>query len=168
VLKPLARPLAELSLGWLEEPFLADDLDAYAQWRDEPVRPPVALGENSYRLAGFRTVLDVVAPDVVQPDITKTGGISEGRDICREILARGRRACLHMYGGPIGLYASAHLTAAIDGMSWLEMDSLPNPLFDMLLPEAPVVRDGRLALPEGAGLGDNLFRQEVFEQFEVR
>jgi L-alanine-DL-glutamate epimerase-like enolase superfamily enzyme len=73
-----------------------------------------------------------------------------------------------MYGGPIGLYASAHLSAAIDGMSWLEMDSMPNPLFEMLLPQAPQVSDGRLALPKGAGLGDDLFRESVFEKFEVR
>jgi L-alanine-DL-glutamate epimerase-like enolase superfamily enzyme len=168
MLRPPARRLAELSLEWLEEPFLADDLEAYAKWRDEPVRPPVALGENSYRLDGFRRILDIVHPDVAQPDITKTAGISEGRDICREIIAAGPRACLHMYGGPIGLYASAHLTAAIDGVSWLEMDSMPNPLFEMLLPEAPVVREGKLLLPEGPGLGDDLLREEVFENFEIR
>jgi L-alanine-DL-glutamate epimerase-like enolase superfamily enzyme len=167
-LRSFARPLAEISLGWLEEPFLADDLDAYVEWRDEPVRPPVALGENSYHLEGFRRILDVVRPEIAQPDITKTGGISEGRDICRAIIATGRRACLHMYGGPVGLYASAHLAAAIDGMSWLEMDSMPNPLFGMLLPEAPSVREGRLALPAGAGLGDRFFREEIFEEFEVR
>ncbi|WP_311031312.1 mandelate racemase/muconate lactonizing enzyme family protein [Mesorhizobium koreense] len=168
MLRPLARRLAELSLEWLEEPFLADYLEAYAKWRDEPVRPPVALGENSYRLDGFRRILDIVHPDVAQPDITKTAGLSEGRDICRAIIAAGPRACLHMYGGPIGLYASAHLTAAIDGMSWLEMDSMPNPLFEMLLPEAPVVREGKLLLPEGPGLGDDLLREEVFENFEIR
>jgi L-alanine-DL-glutamate epimerase-like enolase superfamily enzyme len=166
-LRPLAEPLAELSLGWLEEPFLADDMVAYALWRDEPVRPPVALGENTYRREGFRRLVDDIAPDVVQPDITKTAGISEGRDICRDIVSRGRRACLHMYGGPVGLYASAHLSAAIDGMSWLEMDSLPNPLFDMVLDRTPVVRDGKLALPEGNGLGDGLLRERVFEEFEV-
>jgi len=165
-LRPLGGALAELELGWLEEPFLVDDPDAYVAWRDEAVRPPVALGENAYRLAGFRHILDTIRPDVVQPDITKTGGISEGGRICREILAAGRRTCLHMYGGPVGLYASAHLSAAIDGMSWLEMDSLPNPLFDMLLEEAPVVGDGRLRLSGAPGLGD-VVRQEVFERFEV-
>jgi L-alanine-DL-glutamate epimerase-like enolase superfamily enzyme len=167
-LRPLALPLADLTLEWLEEPFLADDIEAYAKWRDEPRRPPVALGENTYRLEGFRQILDVVRPDIVQPDITKTAGISDGREICRAIIAAGPRACLHMYGGPIGLYASAHLSAAIDGMSWLEMDSMPNPLFEMLLPQAPQVNDGKLALPKGAGLGDNLFRESVFEKFEVR
>lgn len=165
---PLARPLAELSLDWLEEPFLADDLDAYARWRGEAVRPPVALGENSYRLGGFRKILSVVRPDVAQPDITKTGGISEGRDICRAIVESGPRACLHMYGGPVGLYASAHLSAALDGMSWLEMDSKSNPLFEMLLENAPQVKEGKLVLPAGAGLGDGLLRAEIFERFEVR
>lgn len=166
-LRPLASALTALDLGWLEEPFLADDPDAYAAWRDETERPPVALGENVYRLAGFRHVLDTLRPDIVQPDITKTGGISEGRAICRAILAAGRRACLHMYGGPVGLYTSAHLSAAIDGMSWLEMDSSPNPLFDMLLAEAPRVEAGALRLAEGPGLGD-IVRQAVFERFEVR
>jgi len=156
-----------LSLDWLEEPFLADDLDAYARWRDEAVRPPVALGENSYRLGGFRQILSVVRPDVAQPDITKTGGISEGRDICRAIVELGPRACLHMYGGPVGLYASAHLSAALDGMSWLEMDSKSNPLFEMLLENAPQVKEGKLVLPAGAGLGDGLLRAEIFERFEV-
>lgn len=165
-LRPLAGALNALSLDWLEEPFLVDDEDAYVAWRDEPARPPIALGENSYRLAGFRRVLDVIRPDVVQPDITKTGGISEGRAICHEILAAGRRACLHMYGGPVGLYASAHLGAAIDGMSWLEMDSAPNPLFEMLLHRAPEVEGGKLRLDDRPGLGD-IVRQDVFERFEV-
>ena len=166
VLRPIATDLAELGLGWLEEPFLADDHDSYIAWRDEPVRPPVALGENSYRLEGFRRVLDVIRPEVAQPDITKTGGISEGREICRAILAAETRACLHMYGGPVGLYASAHLSAAIDGMSWLEVDSLPNPLIEMLLRDPPEIRNGRLQLPGGPGLGD-IVRDNVFERFEV-
>lgn len=167
-IRPLAAALSELSLVWLEEPFLADDMPAYRAWRDERIRPPVALGENTYHKAGFIGLLEDIAPDVVQPDITKTAGISEGRDICRAIMAAGKRACLHMYGGPVGLYASAHLAAALDGMSWLEMDSLPNPLFEMLLRDAPVVEDGKLRLPAGAGLGERLVRDEAFDAAEIR
>jgi L-alanine-DL-glutamate epimerase-like enolase superfamily enzyme len=68
----------------------------------------------------------------------------------------------------VGLYASAHLSAALDGMSWLEMDSKSNPLFEMLLENAPQVKEGKLVLPAGAGLGDGLLRAEIFERFEVR
>jgi len=166
-LKPLARPLADLALEWLEEPFLADDIAAYQAWRDEPIRPPVALGENCYGTAGFSQVLADINPDVLQPDISKTAGISEGRDICRLIIEAGKRACLHMYGGPIGLYASAHLSAAMAGISWLEMDSMPNPLFEHLLNTQPRLSDGRLELPVGAGLGDDLLRSGAFEAAEV-
>jgi L-alanine-DL-glutamate epimerase-like enolase superfamily enzyme len=166
-LRPLAEQLAALDLGWLEEPFPVDDFDSYRSWRDEPVRPPVAMGENSYRESGFQQLLDDIAPEILQPDITKTGGISEGRLICRRILDAGRRACLHMYGGPIGLYASAHLAAALDGVSWLEMDSLPNPLCDRLLLNGPGVESGQLLLPQGAGLGDDLIAWEAFDAAEI-
>jgi L-alanine-DL-glutamate epimerase-like enolase superfamily enzyme len=108
-----------------------------------------------------------ISPDVLHPDISKTAGISEGRDICRRIIGAGKRACLHMYGGPIGLYASAHLSAAVAGMSWLEMDSMPNPLFELLLNDEPRVVDGQLELPAGAGLGDNLIRSGAFDAAEV-
>jgi L-alanine-DL-glutamate epimerase-like enolase superfamily enzyme len=166
-LRPLAEGLAALSLEWLEEPFLVDDPEAYRAWRDLPVRPPVSLGENTYRLGGFQRLLDDISPDVLQPDITKTAGISEGRAICRAIVDAGKKACLHMYGGPVGTYASAHLSAAIEGMSWLEFDSQPNPLFERLLRNEPVIRAGKLQLPLGLGLGDDLIHDSVFEATEV-
>jgi D-galactarolactone cycloisomerase len=167
-LRQLAERFSDLSLEWLEEPLPVHDVAAYRTWRDERVRPPIALGENTYRASGFRRLLEDIDPEVVQPDITKTGGFSEGREICQTLLNAGRRVCLHMYGGPIGLYASAHLAAAIDGLAWLEMDSMPNPLFDKLLLKVPIVRDGQLMLPQGAGLGDELVSQKVFDEAEVR
>lgn len=167
-LRPVARRLSDLSLAWLEEPLPVHDVAAYRAWRSERVRPPLALGENTYRSDGFRDLVREIDPEIVQPDITKTGGLSEGREICRELVRAGKRVCLHMYGGPVGLYASAHLAAATDGISWLEMDSMPNPLFDKLLRDAPVVRDGRLTLPAGAGLGDDLVSARVFEEAELR
>jgi D-galactarolactone cycloisomerase len=166
-LRAVARRLRDLSLAWLEEPLPVHDVAAYRAWRSEAVRPPIALGENTYRCEGFRRLVQEINPEVVQPDITKTGGLSEGREICRELVRTGKRVCLHMYGGPIGLYASAHLAAAMDGVSWLEMDSKPNPLFEKLLRGAPVVRDGWLMLPAGTGLGDDLVSAKAFDDAEV-
>jgi L-alanine-DL-glutamate epimerase-like enolase superfamily enzyme len=166
-LRAAARRLWDLSLAWLEEPLPVHDLAAYRAWRSEPIRPPVALGENTYRSEGFRRLVQELDPEIIQPDITKTGGLSEGREICRELVRAGKRVCLHMYGGPVGLYASAHLAAAVDGVSWLEMDSMPNPLFDKLLRDTPVVRDGWLTLPAGTGLGDDLVSAKAFDDAEV-
>ena len=85
----------------------------------------------------------------MQPDITKTGGFTEGLEIGRRAVAAGRKLCFHMFGGAVGLFASAHLTAAIDGAHWLEMDANPNPLLDSVLD----VKDRRGRRVPAAALG---------------
>jgi L-alanine-DL-glutamate epimerase-like enolase superfamily enzyme len=50
-------------------------------------------------------------------------------------------------------HASAHVAAALGTVAWVEMDSKRNPLFELLLPAAPRVVEGRLQLGDGAGLG---------------
>ncbi|WP_293868471.1 mandelate racemase/muconate lactonizing enzyme family protein [uncultured Alsobacter sp.] len=146
----MAPLLKECRLEFLEEPFPVDDTQAYRAWpRDLGI--PLAFGENAQGLASLEDVIGMA--DFVQPDITKTGGISEGLVIGRKAVAAGKKLCFHMFGGAVGLYASAHLTAAIDGAHWLEMDANPNPLFDSTLDVKPAVADGALVMPQGPGLG---------------
>ena len=147
----LTPDLGAARLGWLEEPFPVDDLEAYRRWPRE-LGIPLALGENARGRAEFARVLELGA-DVVQPDITKSGGITEGLEIGRAVVAAGRRLCFHMFGGAVGLFASAHLAAAIDGADWLEMDANPNPLLEETLSVRPTVADGALVLPDEPGLG---------------
>ncbi len=149
----LQPELDRAGLQWLEEPFLVDDEPAYRRWREIPGVPPLAMGENSYGLQGLTRLVDTIAPAVVQPDITKTSGVSEGFAIGRMVVAAGKRLCFHMFGGPVGLYTSAHLAAAIDGSDWVEMDANPNPLFDTVVDIPPAVENGCLRLPAGSGLG---------------
>lgn len=73
----------------------------------------------------------------------------------RQVLAAGKRLCFHMYGGPIGLVASAQLTAALRG-DWLETDGNPNPLYERVLETPPRIEDGCLLLGDGPGLGVTL------------
>jgi D-galactarolactone cycloisomerase len=147
----LAPLLSEAGLQWLEEPFPVDDLDAYRRW-PRALGVPLAFGENARGEDGLERVIELGA-DVVQPDITKTLGITGGLTVGRRVVAAGRRLCFHMYGGAVGLYASAHLAAAIDGADWLEMDAMPNPLLDETLTTRPEIIDGALILPDGPGLG---------------
>jgi D-galactarolactone cycloisomerase len=157
--------LEAASLDWLEEPFPVDDTDAYRLWHDTPGRPPLAMGENSYGEAGFRTLLAEIDPDWAQPDITKTAGITMGGRLCAMGKAAGKHVALHMYGGPVGLYASAQLAAARTDVDLVEMDAKPNPLFAHLaIP--PEVLDGRLQLPDGPGLGITI-DPAVLARFDV-
>ena len=146
----LRLDLVEARLGWMEEPFPVDDVAAYAAWPADA--PPLACGENERGLGGIEAVIAFGAR-VIQPDITKTGGISAGRLMGQAAIAAGRRLCFHMYGGALGLLASAHLAAALDGSDWCEMDGVPNPTYSDLLDGEIVVRAGELVLPAGPGLG---------------
>ena len=141
-----------------------DDDGAYRGWArsGSPFATiPLALGENCYGLDGIAAAMAAYAPAVVQPDISKTGGVTEGRGIARAVVASGRRLCFHMFGGPVGLFASAHLAAATDGADWVEMDANPNPLFETVVTAPPRVEDGCLVLGDGPGLGVELNDAEI-------
>ena len=154
----MASAMRDCDLEFLEEPFPVDDVDAYRNWpRDLGIS--LAFGENAQGLAALDEVIGLA--DYVQPDITKTGGMSEGQVIGRKAVAAGKKLCFHMFGGAVGLYASAHLTAAIDGAHWLEMDANPNPLLEHSLDVKPRVVDGDLLLPTGPGLGVRLVPDAV-------
>ena len=126
---------------------------------------PLALGENAIGETDFERV--VASADVVQPDITKTCGITDGLVVGRRVVAAGKKLCFHMFGGGVGLYASAHLTAAIDGAHWLEMDANPNPLLSDMLAEPPRIEDGALLLSQKPGIGIDLAPQAL-ERWRVQ
>jgi D-galactarolactone cycloisomerase len=148
-------------LDWLEEPFPVYDDRSYRAYRDLPQAPPLALGESNYGLDAFKRLIDEFAPKVVQPDITKTGGMTEGAEIARMIVERSCRFCPHMLAGPVGLVASANLFAAIDGAHLLEMDADPVPTYEPILGRQPFVENGRLALSDEPGLGISLDESTV-------
>lgn len=150
----LAPDMEAAGLGWLEEPFPVDEVQAY---RDFAARSliPLAWGENARGMEELQACIDSQAR-VIQPDITKTLGISEGLEVGKRVVAAGKRLCFHMYGGPLGVYASAELAAAIPGSDWVETDANPNPLYDRLVTRPPQVRSGELLLSDRPGLGVDL------------
>lgn len=140
-------------LDWLEEPFASDDIAAYQAFMRRADRPALALGESVYGMTGFETLTRQIDPEIVQPDITKTGGFTEGMAIARQIVSRGRRLCFHMLGGPVGFLASAQAAAAIEGYDLLELEADLLPNFAAILGHEPGITSGRFVLPNGPGLG---------------
>lgn len=147
----MVAAIAEFDLDWLEEPLAADR--PWEEWRRlaGAARCALAGGENLRGEAVFAEALSVFG--VVQPDACKWGGISGCLRVARAALAAGRRYCPHFLGGGIGLVASAHLLAAVGGDGLLEVDVNPNPLREALAEPFPVIAEGRLTLPDAAGLG---------------
>jgi L-alanine-DL-glutamate epimerase-like enolase superfamily enzyme len=146
-----ARALEPYRLAWLEEPvWPPEDYDGLAVVR-RSVRTPIACGENESTLFGFREIIARGAADILQPSVTKVGGIAEFRKIAALAAAANLRIAPHSpYFGP-GLAATLHVMATLGG-------SLPVELFGAeyetpFLTPPIVAREGWLDVPTGPGLG---------------
>lgn len=146
------RAIEDLSLSWFEEAIRVDaPLDDWKQLARASTTP-LAGGEN---LQGAQFDAAIAAPvlQVIQPDVTKWGGISGNWKVARTTVAAGKRYCPHYFGGGISVLASLHLLAAAGGTGLLEFDCHPNVGREAVVGELLPVTDGRVPVPQGAGLG---------------
>jgi L-alanine-DL-glutamate epimerase-like enolase superfamily enzyme len=149
----MSHRLAEFRPAWLEEPIAADY--SLADWgriaRQSPI--PLAAGENMRGEQQFTDAIDCGAFSVIQPDLGKWGGFSGCLPVARQAMDKGRMFCPHWLGGGIGLLASMHLKAAVGGAGYVEVDSNPNPLRELLATPYPAVNEGAVILSDHPGLG---------------
>ncbi|MFN0185638.1 MAG: mandelate racemase/muconate lactonizing enzyme family protein [Aquabacterium sp.] len=147
-----ARRIGDLGLMWLEEPIRVDA--PAADWAALAAASPVPLagGENMMGPALDTAVNDRVLK-VIQPDVTKWGGISGNLPVARAAVAAGLWYCPHFFGGGLALLASLQLLAAAGGDGYLEFDCHANAGRERIVGDLLPVRDGRVPVPGGAGLG---------------
>lgn len=149
----MSHRLAEFRPAWLEEPIAADY--SLADWgriaRQSPI--PLAAGENMRGEQQFTDAIACGAFSVIQPDLGKWGGFSGCLPVARQAMDKGRMFCPHWLGGGIGLLASMHLKAAVGGAGYVEVDSNPNPLRELLATPYPAVNEGAVILSDHPGLG---------------
>jgi len=146
------RSLAELGLEWLEEPLRADAPREEWEMLAHRSTTPLALGENLTSRPAFDDAIAGSSATVIQPDISKWGGLSACVPIAREARRAGKRFCPHFLGGAIGLAASAHFLAAVGGDGRLEIDANPNPLRTIFPGPLDTIVDGTAILDERPGL----------------
>lgn len=153
--------LDELRAGWLEEPFPAHD---YRSYREAKLlgRTPLAAGENHYTRFEFNRVIEDGAITILQPDLSKCGGITEALRIAA--LASSWKLPIHPHSSMTGLNhaATIHFLAAIGNGGYFEGDVSKSNLFRDELTENPGVvdGDGNVRPLEKPGLG--LEVNEVF------
>jgi L-alanine-DL-glutamate epimerase-like enolase superfamily enzyme len=144
----------ELGIGWLEEPFPAQDYRSYREAKGFG-RTPLAAGENHYTRYEFNRVIEDGAITILQPDLSKSGGITE----CLRIAALGSawKLPVHPHSSMTGLNhaASIHFLAAIDNGGYFEGDvSKSNKFRDELVANPGAIdKDGNVWPLEAPGLG---------------
>jgi len=158
----MARALASYRLAWLEEPvWPPDDYPSLARVRRE-AGIPIAGGENEGTVYGFASLLAQEAADILQPSVTKVGGVTEWRRVAALAAHHGKQIAAHsFYFGP-GFAATLHLMAALPVCTYVEVAGCA--LEVPLLQEPFDFRDGTVGVPEGPGLGVTL-NQEVLEKY---
>ncbi len=147
-----ADMLADYDVTWFEEAIKPDALDDYvALRRAAPL--PIAGGEVLTRRQSFQPWLQAGAFDIVQPDVTKVGGISEERRIGWMAQENGVRFIPHGWNTAIGLAADLQLSSAFADTDWVEY-IMGSPYVDDLMAESwRLDDDGMLAIPSAPGLG---------------
>ncbi len=147
----MARALEPYRLFWLEEPvWPPEDYRGLARVC-RATATPIASGENESTLYGFREIIDGGAADILQPSITKVGGISEFKKIATLAQAANLPVAPHsFYFGP-GLAATLHVAATFGGAMPVEF---PTGEYETPFLAHPLVaRDGWMEVPSGPGLG---------------
>ncbi len=144
--------LADYGVAWFEEALHPDDLDGYVALRRQ-AKVPVAGGEVLTRRQDFLRYLSAGAFDIVQPDTTKAGGLSESRRVAWMAEAFGVKFISHGWNTAIGLAADLQLASSLPGTNLVEYKT-GSPYIDELVAGGFTLdSDGMLAVPAGPGLG---------------
>ena len=147
-----SQMLAGYDVAWFEEPLKPDALDDYVRLRQRaPV--PIAGGESLTRRQSFQPYLQAGALDVVQPDVTKVGGISEERRIAWMAQENGVRFIPHGWNTAVGLAADLQLASAFPDTDLVEYLT-GSPYVDEIAGGGwQLDQDGMLPIPDAPGLG---------------
>jgi len=160
----LAHALEPFDLMWLEEPVPPENLDALLKIT-RSTRTPICVGENLYLRQGFRDLLQKQAADVIMPDLSKCGGLSEGRKIAHMAEIYYVPFAPHNNSGPLSTLADSHVCASVPNFLALEFHRFGDETWDgHLALDSSIVQDGHVVFQDAPGLGAEL-DEEYVQQF---
>lgn len=169
--KPMAKQLARLLEPhrpmFIEEPLLSEHIDGIKAL-SQLTGTPIALGERLHSRWDVRPFLEAGAVDILQPDISHCGGISEMRRIAAMAEAYDVALAPHCPLGPIALAANMQIAAVTANHTIQEMslgihyNTGGQDLTSYTLnPEVWTVREGYVELLKGPGLGIEVDEEQV-------
>jgi gluconate/galactonate dehydratase len=163
------RELEQYAPRFAEEPVRPELCDALAEFRRR-VRTPVALGERLLTPADFQSFLSRGLVDILQPDITNSGGFTYGREISGVAASFGAPVAYHNAFGPVQTAATLQMDATLPTFFVQESFEASWPEWKRSLVRGYAVERGQFRIPDGPGLGVTVdekaverFRSDVVE-----
>ena len=167
--KLLIKAIEPYSPLFIEEPVLSEQLETMAQLQ-RSTHIPIATGERLYSRFDYKQLFTLGAADIIQPDLSHAGGITE----CKKIAAMAESWDLalapHCPLGPIALAAclqvdavsqNAFIQEQSQGIHYNQSNDLTNYLHN---PEVLHFTDGYVDIPQGPGLGVDINEDYVIER----
>jgi L-alanine-DL-glutamate epimerase-like enolase superfamily enzyme len=150
-----AKMLAEFDVVWFEEALPPDDIEGFVRLT-EHAPLPISTGEVLTRRQTFIPWIERRAVDIIQPDCTKVGGLSESRRIAWLAYDHNVTFVPHGWNTAVGLAADLHLVAALPVARYVEYLT-PSPYIEEIV-QTPFAldADGMLPIPTAPGLGLDL------------
>ena len=166
-----ASMLADYNIVWFEEALPPDDIDGFVELtRSSPV--PISGGEVLTRRQSFQPWLKSNAVDIIQPDVTKCGGLSEFRRIAQTAQDHNIQVVPHGWNTAIGLAADLQISAFLPNATYVEYLTPCAYIDELTTTPFQLNDDGYLAIPQAPGLGididDDRLRRFCPDRIEFR
>jgi L-rhamnonate dehydratase len=162
----LANELERYHVFFIEEPLHSDNLAGYRKLA-QSVNSRIACGEQLGGLHEYKQLIEEADIDVIQPDISRAGGLTETRKLVAMVEQAGKLLIPHAWTSDVLTAASLHLNAYQNHPVFQEFCTNDTPLSrDLVLNPLKLEADGTLLVPDCPGLGIDL-NDEVVEKYTV-
>ncbi len=159
----IMRAFEEFDIAWFEEPVLPDNFRGAAELV-ATFETPIASGEQECTRWGFRDLIEHQAADILQPDVAVVGGVSEWMKVAALASAHDLPVSSH-YFHDVHVHLMASVPNGLIGEYFLrDLDIM---VFDEVVREPLLPKDGYLAVPQRPGLGMEL-DEEKLAQYRVK
>ncbi|HEY0313677.1 MAG TPA: galactonate dehydratase [Allosphingosinicella sp.] len=166
--KQLAKVLEPLGLLFIEEPLLSENHEGLTQIA-HLTATPIALGERLFSRWDFKPFFETGAVDIIQPDLSHAGGLTECRKIAAMAETYDVAVAPHCPLGPLALAACVQLAACAPNVAIQEMSlgihyNVGADLYTYMKDKTPLTAiGGYLPIPTGPGLGIEIDEDAVRE-----
>ncbi len=169
----VGKALEEYDISWYEEPVPPEDLKGYQEVKSK-LNMPISGGEAEFTRYGMQYLLNERCVDILQPDCTITGGLSEFMKITTLCSLANVQCIPHVWGSGIALATGIHAAFSLPDFPpslepadvYLEYDQTENVFRRELATGLPEIVDGWIYAPEKPGLGIEI-NEDVLYRYEV-
>lgn len=148
----LVRSLEPFRPFFVEDCLPPEDYDGYARLANS-VETPIAAGEQEATHWGFRQLIERGRIDIVQPDLSRCGGLTTGRRIAHMVEEHNIGLIPHAWSSDILTATTLQFLAYTKKADFIEFNVSSGEISRQLAKNPIVMKDGHLEIPDRPGTG---------------